>query len=81
MPALQQLKFDYFDHDLVILNEHEIRKEKGDFTLFRNRADKQAFMRHLSTLIDESNFILASCVIEKTDSIAVMRWTTRITWL
>lgn len=65
VPALQQLKFDYFGHDLVILHEHEIRKEKGDFRLFRNRADKQAFMGRLSTLINESNFILASCVIEK----------------
>lgn len=65
VPKLQCLKFDYFGHDLVILHEHEIRKEKGDFTLFKNRADKQAFMGRLSTLIDESNFILASCVIEK----------------
>ena len=65
VPALQQLKFDYFGHDLVILHEHEIRKEKGDFRLFKNRADKQAFMGRLSTLIDNSNFILASCVIEK----------------
>lgn len=33
VPELQQLKFDYFGHDLVILHEHEIRKEKGQDSL------------------------------------------------
>lgn len=65
VPDLQRLKFDYFGHDLVILHEHEIRKEKGDFTLFKNRAEKNVFLDRLSTIIDGSNFILASCVIEK----------------
>jgi hypothetical protein len=65
VPELQQLKFNYFGHDLVILHEHEIRKEKGDFTLFKNRAEKNIFMGRLSEIIDSSNFILASCVIEK----------------
>jgi hypothetical protein len=65
VPELQRLKFDYFGHDLVILHEHEIRKEKGDFNLFRNRAEKNVFLDRLSTIIDDSNFILASCVIEK----------------
>jgi len=49
----------------VILHEHEIRKEKGDFTTFKNRADKNQFLGRLSEIIDSSNFILASCVIEK----------------
>lgn len=65
VPQLQKLKFDYFGHDLVILHEHEIRKEKGDFALFRNRAEKNEFMGRLGDIIDNSNFILASCVIEK----------------
>ena len=65
VPELQQLKFDYFGHDLVILHEHEIRKEKGDFTLFKYRSEKNQFMGGLSRIIDGSNFLLASCVIEK----------------
>ena len=65
VPQLQQLKFDYFGHDLVILHEHEIRKEKRDFTKFKNRADKNHFLGRLSEIIAGSNFILASCVIEK----------------
>ncbi|MCG5493329.1 DUF3800 domain-containing protein [Ectothiorhodospira variabilis] len=37
---LQKFKFRHFGHDLVILHEHEIRKENGDFTFFRNREHK-----------------------------------------
>lgn len=62
---LQELKFDYFGHDLVILHEHEIRKEKGDFNIFRGKTDRDEFLEKLTVIIDESNFILATCVIEK----------------
>lgn len=65
VPQLQQLKFDYFGHDLVILHEHEIRKEKGDFTSFKSREEKVQFLTRLTDIIERSNFILASCVIEK----------------
>ncbi len=65
VPKVQQLKFDYFGHDLVILHEHEIRKEKGDFNIFRTREQKETFMGKLSQIMQESNFVLASCVIEK----------------
>ncbi|KMJ46747.1 3-deoxy-D-manno-octulosonic acid transferase [Xenorhabdus khoisanae] len=65
VPKLQKLKFDYFGHDLVILHEHEIRKEKGDFTIFKNREEKNQFLDRLNSIISESNFILSSCVIEK----------------
>ncbi len=65
VPALQELKFDFFGHDLVILHEHEIRKEKGDFRVFGNRQQKNGFLNRLTHIIDDSNFILISCVIDK----------------
>lgn len=65
VPKLQKLKFEYFGHDLVILHEHEIRKEKGDFSIFRNRAEKEQFLGKLTNIIEQNNFVLASCVIEK----------------
>ncbi|WP_340621430.1 DUF3800 domain-containing protein [Xenorhabdus siamensis] len=65
VPELQRLKFDYFGHDLVILHKHEIRKEKGDFTIFRTREAKNHFLKRLNIIINESNFILSACVIEK----------------
>lgn len=64
VPALQKFKFNHFGHDLVVLHEHEIRKEKGDFK-FSSRAHKHRFLTELTDIIDASNFILISCVIDK----------------
>lgn len=65
VPALEKFKFNHFGHDLVVLHEHEIRKEKGDFTFFRNRDHKHQFMADLTSIIEASNFVLISCVIDK----------------
>lgn len=65
VPKLQQLKFEYFGHDLVILHEHEIRKEKGDFNIFKAKEEREEFINALNNIIENSNFVLASCVIEK----------------
>jgi len=65
VPKLQKIKFEYFGHDLVILHENEIRKEKGDFNIFKSKEERVKFLEHLTNIIDDSNFILASCVIEK----------------
>lgn len=64
VPALHKFKFNHFGHDLVVLHEHEIRKEKGAFR-FANRPQKQQFMGELTDIIEASNFILISCVIDK----------------
>ena len=63
-PALHKFKFNHFGHDLVVLHEHEIRKEKGDFR-FPDRQHKQAFLDELTGIIEASNFILLACVIDK----------------
>jgi hypothetical protein len=65
VPALEAFKFKHFGHDQVVLHEHEIRKEKGAFSFFPNRAAKNAFLNDLTTIVEDSNFILASCVIDK----------------
>jgi len=64
VPALQKFKFNHFGHDLVVLHEHEIRKEKGCFK-FQSKQHKHDFLDELTAIIDSSNFILISCVIEK----------------
>ncbi|MGH8541081.1 MAG: DUF3800 domain-containing protein [Stenotrophobium sp.] len=63
-PALQKFKFNHFGHDLVVLHETEIRKETGAFK-FQNRQHKQHFFGELTSIIDASNFILISCIIDK----------------
>lgn len=65
VPSVKNFKFRHFGHDTVVLHEHEIRKEKGDFK-FPDRSHKHAFFDELSGIIDASNFILISCVIDKT---------------
>lgn len=65
VPALEKFKFNYFGHDQVVLHETEIRKEKGAFNIFRSRDEKHKFLSQLTDIIDFSNFILISCVIDK----------------
>lgn len=67
VPALEKFKFNHFGHDLVVLHEHEIRKEKGVFNFFQGRQHQQIFLNELTGIIDNSNFILISCVIDKAE--------------
>lgn len=64
VPALEEFKFKHFGHDLVVLHENDIRKEKGEFR-FPSRAAKIQFLDELTSIIGEKNFILISCVIDK----------------
>jgi hypothetical protein len=64
VPALQKFKFNNFGHDVVVLHEHEIRKEKGNFK-FNSKQHKHDFLDGLTSIIEASNFILISAVIDK----------------
>lgn len=65
VPTLEKFKFNHFGHDQVILHEHEIRKEKGQFNIFRSPEQKRQFLYELTQVIEHSNFILICCVIDK----------------
>lgn len=62
--AITQFKFDHFGHDMIVLHEHDIRKETNGFN-FTNREGKNRFMAALGDVIEQHNFILVSCVIDK----------------
>ncbi|RXR06675.1 DUF3800 domain-containing protein [Pseudoxanthomonas composti] len=64
VPALESFKFRHFGHDVVVLHETDIRKERGQFR-FASRAHKQAFLDELTDIIAEKHFILIGCVIDK----------------
>jgi hypothetical protein len=64
VPVLQKFKFNHFGHDLVVLHENEIRKEKGSFK-FNSKQQKKDFLDSLTSIIEASNFILISAVIDK----------------
>lgn len=64
VPAVETFKFKHFGHDVVVLHETDIRKEKGDFR-FNSRQHKEAFLDELTGIIEANNFILIGCVIDK----------------
>jgi hypothetical protein len=64
VPALESFKFKHFGHDVVVLHETEIRKERGNFR-FSSRQHKHAFLDELTSIIDDTRFILIACVIDK----------------
>lgn len=65
IPAVEKLKFNYFGHDSVVLHENEIRKQKGDFAFLSHRPTRDAFMSRLSSIMEASNFVLISSVVDK----------------
>jgi hypothetical protein len=66
IPAVEKLKFNYFGHDSVVLHEHDIRKQKGDFAFLSHWPTRLEFVGQLSSIMDASNFILIACVVDKT---------------
>jgi hypothetical protein len=65
IPAVEKLKFNFFGHDSVVLHENEIRKQKGQFSFLSQRSVQEQFMGQLSSIIEASNFILITCVVDK----------------
>lgn len=64
-PSLQQFKFKYFGHDMVILHEYEIRKARGDFSILLNAKIRKPFMADLSQVVANASFTLIAAVIRK----------------
>lgn len=65
VPAIQNFKFKFFGHDMVILHEREIRKSEGPFKLLFDKAVRTAFYENLNRTISEASFKVVACVIEK----------------
>lgn len=61
---VQDLKFRYFGHDMIVLHERDILKNTGQFKNI-TRLQQQSLLNDLTTLIDKTNFIVISCVIHK----------------
>jgi hypothetical protein len=65
VPAIEQLKFDFFGHDMVILHEREIRKETPPFHILQRSEVRDEFMARINTIIIESRFEVVASVIDK----------------
>ena len=64
-PRLQEFKFRYFGHDMVVLHEHEIRKPKGPFTILFDPVTRQRFMDDLTAIIADADFKIVATSIRK----------------
>lgn len=62
--AVQDLKFRYFGHDMVVLHERDILKRTGSFGNFSS-AKQQAFLQDISTVMKDTKFMMVACVIRK----------------
>lgn len=67
VPRVQAFKFAHFGHDIVVLHEHEIRKQKPPFVFLQNQQKRDNFMDGLNRLIEESAFTIVAAAIQKED--------------
>ncbi|MEX0653496.1 MAG: DUF3800 domain-containing protein [Phycisphaeraceae bacterium] len=65
VPAIQEMKFRHFGHDMVVFHEHEIRKARGDFAFLTDKGRRETFMADLSSLVEHSSFTVISVCIRK----------------
>jgi len=64
-PQAQRFKFAHFGHDIVILHEHEIRKQKPPFVFLKGQEKREAFMLGLNGLIEEAEFTIVAAAVHK----------------
>lgn len=65
VPLFQQLKFQFFGHDSIVLHSHGIRKQKGDFVVLCDHGLRIKFLEAISRTIDTIPFTLIATVIDK----------------
>ena len=65
VPKIQEFKFEHFGHDIVVLHEHSIRKQKKPFLFLTDQAKRNNFLNGLSQLIEEVEFTIIATVIRK----------------
>ena len=65
VPKVQAFKFTHFGHDIVVLHEHDIRKQKPPFVFLKNQDKRVVFMDGLNQLVEASEFTIIAAVIRK----------------
>ena len=65
IPSVEKFKFNYFGHDAIVLHEHEIRKQTGDFVMLTDQTLRASFMNDFSRIMEVNNYVVVACVIDK----------------
>ncbi len=69
-PALQAFKFKWFGHDMVILHEHEIRKQTGPFHILTKLSVREQFMSELNGILEAAPMTIIAAVINKSKHVS-----------
>jgi len=62
---VQKFKFDNFGHDLIVLHESDIRRDRGDFKILKSKEQKGIFIKNITNIIEKEDFTVISAVIDK----------------
>ncbi|TFC94042.1 DUF3800 domain-containing protein [Cryobacterium sinapicolor] len=65
VPAVEQFKFDFFGHDMVILHETEMRKSVPPFHILRDATVREPFFTRLNDIMRDSSFTVVGSAIDK----------------
>ena len=66
IPKLNQLKFKYFGHDMVVLHERDINKRTGAFSAMGQKT-RTDFLNELTGVIDNAEMTIIAIVIKKNE--------------
>ena len=67
LPAVAQLKTDYFGHEGVILHSRDIRKAQKDFGFLTNPQKRSEFVDRINEIMRNFDYTLIVSVIKKQD--------------
>lgn len=65
VPAVNQLKMDFFGHEAVILHSRDIRRAQGEFLFLRNESKRTEFIERLNGIMAENDYRVIASVIRK----------------
>jgi len=69
-PKIQEMKFRWFGHDMVVFHEHEIRKAKAPFVFLGDPEKRTRFMDELSAIMADAAVTIIAGVIRKEQLVA-----------
>ncbi|WP_180380740.1 DUF3800 domain-containing protein [Alloscardovia macacae] len=70
VPAVLELKYRYFGHELVILHEREMRMRSGDFAIFMDADARENFFVALNDIMRTADMSIIPIIIDKQTFIA-----------
>ncbi len=65
VPAVYQLKMDFFGHEGVILRSYDIRKQKGAYAFLSNAGRRNSFYARVNQIMAMETYTLIAAMIRK----------------